>query len=148
MLDMTRDEIDTLLIGRLCMADAQGRPYVIPLPFCWTAGTIYLRLPDTGRKASVLAQNDRVCFEIDVFTNRLDDYASVLIEGRLASVTDLAEKQLARRASERKYTRLRGGYRPGHGRTTPLEELPLRKILVESISGRKRESKTLNRRAT
>jgi nitroimidazol reductase NimA-like FMN-containing flavoprotein (pyridoxamine 5'-phosphate oxidase superfamily) len=143
MLEMTREEIDSLLsdllIGRLCMADAQGRPYSIPIPYSWIDGAIYLRLPDKGRKALVLAENNRVCFEVDVFTTRLDDYASVLVEGTLEWVTDLAEKKRAREASDRKYTRLRNGYRPGHGRATPLEDLPLRKIVVESISGRKRE---------
>ena len=49
MLEMSRDEIDALLcdsrIGRLSMADpADGRPYAIPLPFCWAEGALYVRL--------------------------------------------------------------------------------------------------------
>ena len=54
------------------MADASGRPYTIPLPFCWTDASVYLRLPLTGRKGAVLTKNDQVCFEVDHFTETLD----------------------------------------------------------------------------
>ena len=142
MQDMNAQEIERLLnesrIGRLSMADRAGRPYTIPLPFCWTDGTIYLRLPLAGRKGRVLAQNDQVCFEADRFTDLLDDYASVLVEGRLVSVTSIDEKSRVKRCTDEKYSRLRRGYRPGHGRATPVEQLPLRKIAVERISGRKK----------
>ena len=120
MQDMTVHDIDRMLsearIGRLSMADAAGRPYTIPLPFCWTDGSIYLRLPLTGRKGAVLAQNDQVCFEVDQFTETLDAYASVLVEGRLVSVASAAEKLRVKRSNDEKYSRLRHGYRPGHGR--------------------------------
>src|SRR5450759_4723951 len=96
MIEMTPDEIESFLnearIGRLSMADGEGHPYTIPLPFCWMDGALYLRLPLTGRKGQILSQNDRVCFEVDRFSDTLDDYASVLIEGRLGTVADLAEK--------------------------------------------------------
>lgn len=140
MKDMTPHQIDQLLmgarIGRLCMAGEDGRPYVIPIPFCWSGGSIYLRLPLTGRKGRVLTENDRVCFEVDYFTDALDDYGSVLVEGTLVAVSDLAEKAHVRSINTEKYQRLRGGYRPGHGRQTPLEALPMRKILVQSLSGK------------
>jgi nitroimidazol reductase NimA-like FMN-containing flavoprotein (pyridoxamine 5'-phosphate oxidase superfamily) len=139
---MTCDEIDALLqdtrIGRLGMADRAGRPYVIPLPFCWMDGALYIRLPLTGRKGNILAENDRVCFEVDSFTDTLDDYASVLIEGRLVAVEDPDERARVRKHNDAKYARLRRGYRPGHGRSTPIGELPLRKIVVEALSGRRK----------
>jgi nitroimidazol reductase NimA-like FMN-containing flavoprotein (pyridoxamine 5'-phosphate oxidase superfamily) len=140
MQDMTPYEIEQFLddtrIGRLCMAGADGRPYTIPMPFCWLAGALYVRLPLTGRKGRVLRENDRVCFEADDFTDALDDYTSVIVEGRLVEVTDLDEKRRAKLANDAKYRRLRGGHRPGHGRTKPLEELPLRKVVVEHVGGR------------
>lgn len=143
MLEMSQYEIEQLLnelrIGRLCMADRGGQPYSIPLPFCWTDGALYLRVGLSGRKGQVLSENDRVCFEVDTFSDTLDDYASVLIEGRLVEVEDLAEKARVKAVNEGKYQRLRRGYRPGHGRQTPLEQLPLRKIVVESLTGRKKE---------
>ena len=144
MQNMPPAEIDRMLeeslIGRLSMADASGRPYTIPLPFCWTDGALYLRIPLTGRKGEVLAQNDRVCFEVDSFTQTLDAYASVLIEGRLVEVTDADEKLHVKSLNTHKYSRLRRGYRPGHGRVTPVADLPMRKILVERLSGRKKDS--------
>ena len=143
MQDMMPHEIDQMLsearIGRLSMADRSGRPYTIPLPFCWTEGTVYLRLPLSGRKGSVLAENDQVCFEVDAFTETLDQYASVLIEGRLVPVHDLNEKLRVKRVNEEKYNRLRRGHRPGHGRATPVEELPMRKVIIERLSGRKKD---------
>jgi uncharacterized protein len=142
MVEMSQKEIVRLLdesrIGRLCMADADGRPYAIPLPFCYVDGALYLRIPDSGRKARILAGNSRVCFETDDFTPSLDDYGSVLLEGTLVLVTDLGEKAKVKAANTAKYQRLRNGQRPGHGRATPLEEVPLRKLLVESLSGRKK----------
>jgi len=122
------------------MATPDGEPYVIPLPFCWYDGALYLRLPMTGRKGQILAKNARVCFEIDWSTDTLDDYGSVLIEGRLEPVLDRAAKARAKAANDAKYDRLRHGYRPGHGRQTPLEELPLQRIVVTRLTGRTRES--------
>lgn len=143
MIEMTGCEIDTLLngsrIGRLSMADRDGRPYTIPLPFCWHAGALYLRLPLTGRKGEILHQNDRVCFEVDSFTDTFDDYESVLIEGRLVEVHDIDEKARVHSINSEKYSRLRRGYRPGHGRSKPLGALPMRKIVVEQLSGRRKE---------
>ncbi len=144
MVVMEKVEMEALLsgalIGRLGMADGGGKPYVIPMPFCWYDEAIYLRLPMTGRKAAVLLQNNRVCFEVDWFDETLRDYGSVLVEGRLAMVEDLCEKAAVKAINDEKYTRLRKGIRPGHGRSTPLEALPMCKILSQAISGRRKES--------
>ena len=143
---MTPLEIDCFLdqqrIGRLCMAGADGRPYSLPFPFCWMDGSLYLRVGMSGRKGDILRENDRVCFEVDHITDTLDDYASVLIEGRLVVVEDLAEKARVKECNDAKYNRLRGGYRPGHGRSTSLEQLPLKKIVVERVTGRRKETAT------
>jgi hypothetical protein len=140
---MTPQEIGQMLadvmIGRLCMADTDATPYSIPLPFCWMDGALYLRLPLTRRKGRVLSRNDRVCFEVDRFTENLDDYASVLVEGRLVEVTSVDEKGAVKELNDEKYDRLRGGNRPGHGRSTPLSSLPMRKIVVTHLSGKKKE---------
>lgn len=144
MVVMEKAETEALLsnalIGRLAMADREGRPYVIPMPFCWHDGSIYMRLPMTGRKAEVLLQNSRVCFEVDWFDETLSDYGSVLVEGRLVKIDDLREKAAVKAINDEKYTRLRKGNRPGHGRVTPLEALPMCKILTRKISGRRKES--------
>lgn len=143
MIEMTTHEIDQFLeeqrIGRLCMAGLDGRPYSLPFPFCWMDRSLYLRVGLGGRKGEILRENDRVCFEVDRITDTLSEYASVLIEGRLIVVEDLAEKARVKRRNDEKYNRLRGGYRPGHGRSTPLDQLPLMKIVVDHVTGRKKE---------
>ncbi len=140
MIPMNQDRIanmlDNTLIGRLAMAHPDGRPYAIPLPFCFVNGSLYLRVPMTGRKGDILLVNNQVCFEIDSYTDQLDDYASILIEGRLVAVTDLDEKALVRAANDAKYNRLRHLHRPGHGRRTALADLPTRKLIPNIISGR------------
>jgi nitroimidazol reductase NimA-like FMN-containing flavoprotein (pyridoxamine 5'-phosphate oxidase superfamily) len=142
MIEMNALEIEQLLtethIGRLCMAARDGTPYAVPFPFCWANDALYLRLPLTGRKGSVLQENDRVCFEVDAFSETLDEYASVLIEGRLVAVTDLEEKSRIKQINDLKYSRLRKGHRPGHGRAAVLADLPMRKIVVTNISGRQK----------
>lgn len=144
MLEMSADQMDerlaTTRIGRLCMATADGEPYVIPMPFCWHEGALYMRIAMKGRKGEVLAENPRVCFEVDWFSDALDDYGSILIEGCLEPVRSLDEKARVKVANDEKYARLRRGYRPGHGRQTPLEELALQKIVVRQRSGRCREN--------
>ncbi len=143
MLEMTSPQMDDVLadarIGRLCMATPDGQPYVIPMPFCWQDHALYLRIAFKGRKGSILAENPRVCFEVDWCSDSLDDYGSLLIEGRLEAVLDLEEKARIKLANDAKYARLRGGFRPGHGRHTPLVELAMQKIVVAQMSGRIRE---------
>src|SRR5689334_14329309 len=104
MREMTNAQMDDLLasarIGRLCMATSTGDPYAIPLPFCWHDGSLYLRLPMKGRKGAILVQNPRVCFEVDWYSDSLDDYGSVLIEGRMEPVISLAEKAQVKAAND------------------------------------------------
>ncbi len=146
MIAMANVAIDQLLndslIGRLGMADSDGRPYSLPFPFCWHQGAIYLRLAMTGRKGSILQNNNQVCFEVDWCAAEMNDYASIIIEGRLLPVTDLSEKNAVRTANEAKYRRLRPHHRPGHGRSTALEDLAMHKIVVQTISGRCMEPQT------
>jgi hypothetical protein len=61
------------------------------------------------------------------------------VEGRLVEVTSIEEKERVKTANDEKYDRLRGGHRPGHGRSTPLSALPMRKIVVTQLTGKKKE---------
>src|SRR6476661_6173237 len=97
MTEMSLEEVDRLMndarIGRLCMADGEGRPYVIPLPFCWDEGAVYVRVALTGRKGEVLRESNLVCFEVDYFSESLEEYGSVLVEAGEAP----AERKFARK---------------------------------------------------
>ncbi len=142
MIEMEREEVEAMLqrapIGRIAFARS-GEPYCIPMPFLYWQGALYFRLPLDGRKGEMLAANPQVCFETDEFAADLSAYASVIAEGALVAVTDLGEKAEVRRRTGEKYTSLRGGNRPGHGRPPqPLETLPLRKMEIRALSGRRK----------
>jgi nitroimidazol reductase NimA-like FMN-containing flavoprotein (pyridoxamine 5'-phosphate oxidase superfamily) len=142
MVGMEHDEIIALLhsakIGRLAMADGQGQPYVIPLPFCWLNGAIYVRLPLSGRKGRILAKNDQVCFEVDAVEGNFAHYASVLVEGRLVRVADMTEAVRAKHTMNVKYTDPGVPTRAGSGRAPIPEEGAgdaIRKLVVDQMSG-------------
>ena len=148
MIDMTLNEIDRMLaearIGRLCLAEVDGRPYCIPLPFCWTGGALYLRLPLTGRKGTILAENDRVCFEVDepgaVFAyGRFEcdtaiAYASVIAFGRIRVVEDRTAKEAFCRALMSKYAPADGS-RP-QGFFPRLAQISVYAIGIERLTGK------------
>ena len=141
MIDMTAQEIALLLqnarVGRLGMAAPDGRPYTIPLRFVWLNGCLYVRLAHYGRKADILEANNRVCFESDAFTDDFSQYASVLAEGTVVDVTDPVEKEEALFRYHEKYSRLCGiGLPP---RPVTISGVALRKLIVQSLTGRKRE---------
>lgn len=141
MIEMSLQESALLLqnarVGRLGMATSDGRPYTIPLRFIWLNDTIYVRLAHYGRKSDILEVNNRVCFESDTFADDFSHYASVLVEGRVVDVTDPSEKEEALFRYYDKYARLCGlGLPP---RPVTISGVALRKIIVQSITGRKRE---------
>lgn len=63
-----RDAIDTIIrrcnVCRLGMSD-NGQPYIVPLSFGYDGYCIYVHAALAGRKADILKQNNRVCFEFD-----------------------------------------------------------------------------------
>jgi uncharacterized protein len=141
LIDMPPSEIQHLLensrIGRLGMVDAGGRPYTIPLRFVWTAAALYVRLAHEGRKGDALDHDNRVCFETDTCAPDFSYYASVVLEGTLIDATDDDEKRAALVAYNDKYSRLCGLPNPGPNPTT--KGVAIRKLLIESTTGRKNE---------
>lgn len=142
MVPMTPEEtqalLDEELIGRICFA-RDGEPYCIPMPFLYHEGALYFRLPAQGRKGEMMLANPRACFEVDRYAPDLSDYCSVIAEGEMVEVTDLAEKAEVRRLTGEKYLRLRAGHRPGHGKpAVPLADLALRKLVPHTLSGMKK----------
>jgi nitroimidazol reductase NimA-like FMN-containing flavoprotein (pyridoxamine 5'-phosphate oxidase superfamily) len=141
MIDMTREEALALLensrVGRLAMVGADGRPYAIPLRYVWHNGVIYVRLAFDGRKQDALEHARRVCFETDQCEADFSYYASVLAEGNLIDVIGEKEKREALVAMNAKYERLAG--LPTPGPNPVVQGVAMRKIVVEKLSGRKRE---------
>jgi len=51
-------------VGRLATA-VDGRPYVVPMNFVYTNGSIFLHTHRDGKKVKDIQRNPRVCFEVD-----------------------------------------------------------------------------------
>jgi nitroimidazol reductase NimA-like FMN-containing flavoprotein (pyridoxamine 5'-phosphate oxidase superfamily) len=96
---------------------------------------LYLRLEMEGRKGLVLQENNRVCFEVDWYTETLSDYASIILEGKLVPVEDPDQHAALSAALNSKYLHLRKD-RPS---STP-QLSALCKLSPESMSGRKKQS--------
>jgi nitroimidazol reductase NimA-like FMN-containing flavoprotein (pyridoxamine 5'-phosphate oxidase superfamily) len=141
MIDMPVAESHALLasrrVGRLAMVGSDGQPYAIPLRYVWHNGAVYVRLAFDGRKQDALEHNRRVCFETDECLDDFSHFASVLVEGTLADVTDDDEKRDALVALNSKYERLAG--LPSPGPNPIVRGVAMRKIVVSRLSGRKRE---------
>jgi nitroimidazol reductase NimA-like FMN-containing flavoprotein (pyridoxamine 5'-phosphate oxidase superfamily) len=137
MSEMTGLEIDILMaharIGRLAMSSLSGIPYVIPLPFLWHKCSLYLRLELEGRKGKVLQENNRVCFEVDWYTETLSDYSSIILEGKLTRVEDPEQASALIAAMNSKYLHLRKD-RPNSVNPT----LALYRLTPGNMSGRKK----------
>jgi nitroimidazol reductase NimA-like FMN-containing flavoprotein (pyridoxamine 5'-phosphate oxidase superfamily) len=141
MIDMPTTEclqlLKTSLVARLGMVAPDGRPYTIPMRFVWHNDAVYCRLAYDGRKQEAFEFARHVCFETDEVRDDFSHYASVIIEGTLLDISDEAEKHSALVALNDKYAQLCGIPTPGPNPVT--RGVAIRKILVESLSGRKRE---------
>lgn len=91
-------------VMRLAMS-LNDEPYVIPLSFGYDGATLYFHCATEGLKRELLRGNPRVCclFEHDLeFTATGDSpcawgftYATVIVHGRAAQITDPARKLAA-----------------------------------------------------
>ncbi len=145
MLDMSRVEcqelLDRSLVGRLGLVGRDGRPYTIPARYVWHEGAVYLRIAYDGRKQEAIEFARRVCFETDTVEQDFSHYASVLIEGTLLDIHDDVEKREALVAFNDKYSRLSG--LPTPGPNPVVRGVAIRKIIVETLSGRKSEPEVI-----
>lgn len=141
MLDMSRDECLSLLadarVGHIALVAPDGKPYAIPVRFVWHNQTVFLRLAYDGRKQDAIEHCRLACFETDVCRDDFSQYASVVIDGTLEDVTDESEKLEALVAFNDKYHRLAGLPTPGPNPVT--KGVAIRKVIVNSLTGRKRE---------
>ena len=102
-----RDEMEMILqvapVCRLAMA-RDGEPYVVPVCFGYTRGSIYIHYAPEGEKIDILRENPRVCIEVDLTSGPIRDenpcswemrYKSVICRGMARFVEDTGEKQKA-----------------------------------------------------
>ncbi len=105
-----RKTIDTILkrctIGRLATVGKDGYPYITPVNYVYSDGSIYFHSAPEGEKIDNIRENSRVCFEVDIPLSYLDlacnptrpvcqlhqFYHCVILRGRAEIITNISEK--------------------------------------------------------
>ena len=102
MKDMQREEIVSVLNrvqdGVLALSD-NGAPYCIPFGFVYADGTVYLSMFATGRKWALMQNNPKVCFNVYCWNESHTEWYSVVIDGEIEQVGDLASIEAMVRAN-------------------------------------------------
>jgi nitroimidazol reductase NimA-like FMN-containing flavoprotein (pyridoxamine 5'-phosphate oxidase superfamily) len=109
-----------------------GYPYVVPLHFVHKRGRIYIHSAAVGRKIAMLAENSRVCVEIDEFlglktADKACDYGtrfrSLIAFGRARIVAEPEKKLRALELLMKKYS----------GRSFKFAEREIGKVTIIEI---------------
>ena len=85
ILDIIKTEKD----GVLAFTDGE-KPYCIPFGFVYIDGALYLSMFPKGRKWDYLNINKNVCFNVYRWIDNNTKWQSVVIDGKIELVTDLA----------------------------------------------------------
>ncbi len=116
---MKDEEIRKLVRGQmLCRIAFKGDdyPYMAPFQYVYMKRCLYFHFTHYGRKMKLLDRDERVCVEIERYKADLSEYSFVVITGRLAPVTDPAERSEAiRRMAEQGRRRLSTNFLVAHG---------------------------------
>jgi nitroimidazol reductase NimA-like FMN-containing flavoprotein (pyridoxamine 5'-phosphate oxidase superfamily) len=95
MEEMNRTESMKLLseahVGRLVVTDGKS-PYVVPVYYALTEGSITIHTNKNGLKMKYLEKNPNVCFEVDEYSIDPRVARSVLAFGKARIVEDRKEK--------------------------------------------------------
>lgn len=130
-------------VGRLGLV-IDGKPYVVPMNFCYVEDRIYLHSHKDGKKMQEIRKSPEVCFEVDegdIITgeNPCDyswQYTSVIANGKASIVEDDAERLKGLKLISDKYS-------PGKGAMITEElmakfkHLWIVRIDVEEMTGKK-----------
>jgi PPOX class probable F420-dependent enzyme len=115
----------------MATADAEGRPFVVPICFAWVDGRLYTPIdekPKSGRPLRRLRNieaNPRVAIVFDRYDDDWQRLAWVLVRGTAALVTDEREKGKAVTALRRRYNQYR---------SMALEQLPIIRVIPEHVA--------------
>lgn len=102
-----QQDLETILrrsnVCRLAMVEGD-RPYIVPLNFGYSQGSLYFHSARKGRKIDILKQNPQVCFECETDVRIVTgekacqwgaEYKSVIGFGRARFITDPEAKKEA-----------------------------------------------------
>ena len=98
-------ELEEILKGgtvcRIAMIDGQV-PYLVPMNYGYTDGSIYMHCAREGRKVDILRAKNQVCFEIEkdvelVYSDRAcsltTHFKSIIGYGRITEIEDPSDKR-------------------------------------------------------
>jgi nitroimidazol reductase NimA-like FMN-containing flavoprotein (pyridoxamine 5'-phosphate oxidase superfamily) len=141
-----RAEIEAIIadamICRLAMCDGD-RPYIVPMNFGYRDNTFFFHCAAEGRKLGILADNNRVCLQLDADTEveRGDTacdfgmkYRSVIAFGTATIIDDASEKAAALDALVQHYS-----VSPEEYPEALLKVMKVIKVEVESITAKRSE---------
>lgn len=136
------DIIQRCQVCHVAMTDLDGKPYVIPMNFGYSDGTIYLHGAQNGKKVDILKQHPEVCinFTTDHFLRYQNEevacswsmkYRSVLCYGKVEFITEPEEKKAV-------FQLVMAHYAKGEFKFNPpsIREVNVMKIKVERFEGR------------
>jgi len=112
----SKDEMEELLqaesIGYLGLS-MNGTPYVVPLNYSYSEGTILFHCALEGKKLDFIRTNPRVCFSVGRQAGPVRDHAggnlchvdsdSVICHGTARIIEDLEERKIALNAFNRRF---------------------------------------------
>ncbi|NPV45661.1 MAG: pyridoxamine 5'-phosphate oxidase family protein [Armatimonadetes bacterium] len=123
----------------LAMCDGE-QPYVLPLSYGYDGQNLYIHSALEGRKLQVLRRNPRVCFVVEPQRELIASqtpcnwsfrYRSVIGEGTVAIVEDLAERAAALHILMRQHGGVGGDYD-----SAVLARTMVLKVEITSLSGK------------
>ena len=86
MLELLQKEPD----GVISLSDGDS-PYCIPFGYVIVGETVYLSLFPKGRKWEIIQKNPRVCFNVYNWNEDHTVWSSVVVDGVMSPVTEIAE---------------------------------------------------------
>ena len=94
MKDLSKEEMITLLNkaedGVLALSD-ESTPYCIPIGYVCVNDKVCFSIFPKGRKWGCFQKNRKVCFNVYSWNDDHTQWSSVVIDGEMVPVTDLAE---------------------------------------------------------
>jgi len=94
MKDLSKEEMTKLLNkaedGVLALSDGLN-PYCIPIGYVCVDNKLCFSIFPKGRKWDYIQKNRKVCFNVYGWNDEHTQWSSVVIDGEMVSVTDLAE---------------------------------------------------------
>lgn len=129
-------------IGRLGVC-TNGKPYVVPMNFAYSDGSIFLHSHREGKKMQIISENPLVCFEVDEGQIKEAEkpcsygfiYQSVIVEGTIRVLEDPEEKLRGLKQISNKYATGKDEQLSREGMEI-YKDLMVLKIEINQITGK------------